>query len=141
MAAQQRDDGAAVLSEGQDRRFGTLVRQDGTNGTDQDAGGADADDRRSGLEQGAQVVQRCGELAVRAADAMGKAVDLGAGQNGARTFGHFKAALREDDEDGSGHDQASPRLWTSTMEKYGTLSGSTSSSGSRRWFGIVARST
>ena len=119
MAAQQRDDGAAVLGQRQDRRFGTLVRQDGAEGADQDAGGADADDRRSGLEQRAQMVERRGEFAVGAGDAVGKAVDLGAGQDGAGTFGHFEPALGQDDEDGggSGHDHASPRRWTSTMEK------------------------
>ena len=119
MAAQQRDHGAAVFGQRQDRRFGSLVRQDGTEGTDQDAGGADADDRSSRLEQGAQMVQRGGEVAVGPGDAVGEAVDFGAGQDGAGTVGHFKPGLGQDDEDGggSGHDHASPRRWTSTIEK------------------------
>ena len=61
MAAEQRHRDAAVLGDGDDRRLAALVGEQRRDGADQDAGGADADDRRAGGEQRAQVRDRVGE--------------------------------------------------------------------------------
>ena len=55
MAAEQRDDLRAVLGEGEHRRLVALVGEQRGEDADEDAGGADADDRAAGGEECAEV--------------------------------------------------------------------------------------
>ena len=54
MAAEQRHDARAVLRQREDRRLVALVGEERREDADQDAGGADADDRPAGGEEGAR---------------------------------------------------------------------------------------
>ncbi len=58
MPAEQRHDGRAVLGDRDHRRLGALVGQQGRDGADQDAGGADADDGHARQEQLADMAER-----------------------------------------------------------------------------------
>ena len=77
VAAKQRHGGGAVLGEGDDRWLAALVLKVGCDGADQDARGAEADDRTALVEELHQV---CGRLAVCdvATGDTGGRVDFGA---------------------------------------------------------------
>jgi hypothetical protein len=115
VAAQQRHDGTAVLGDRHHWRLGPLVGEMRCRRPDQDAGGADADDRCSVREQPAEMGGGV-ETPVRASDTAFRPVDLPADRAGGAAGG-IEAALGQDHEDGSVHGHASPRLWTRIIEK------------------------
>ena len=77
MTTEQRHDTLAVFRHGDHRRFACLVGQDRCKGPDQNAAGAEADDRMTGLKQQADMVDRFVELGVRRRHTAGKPVDAG----------------------------------------------------------------
>ena len=127
MAAEQRHHGRAVLGDGQHGWLGALVGQQRRHGADQDAGGADADDGLAGSEAFGDTSGSAGPAQI---------AGLGTRQTAGEAFGQAQPRLGQR-EDGDpfrpdAHRQASPRLCTRIIEKYGTWAGSTASSGSRR---------
>ena len=92
MTAEERHDGRAILGDGDDRGLGGLVAENRPHGPDQDAAGAQADDRAAGGEQPGDVGGGLGEAGVGGAVGAGGAVDLAAGQEARRRSA--RAALR-----------------------------------------------
>ena len=117
MAAQQRHDAPPVVRYRDDRGLGALVREMWAEYANEDAGGADADDRRPGPEQGDEVGPEplVGDIG---------GVPEGRGTMDRRARQRGRDAAREGqlarikDHDGEGVQRhAAPRLWTMTMEK------------------------
>ncbi len=141
VAAQQRHDRAAVLGDGQHRRLAGLVADQRRQRADQDPGGADADDRPPGPEQGLKVRRGVRKDHLRTLDTAAETVQLGARQPLGDALRKGEPGGAEGDEGGGiVHDQASPLLCSRTMEKYGTSAETTESSGRTRWRSMVARS-
>ncbi|MFO1056779.1 MAG: hypothetical protein U1E53_07395 [Dongiaceae bacterium] len=115
MAAEQRHRGAAVLGDGDHRRLAPLVGQQRRQRADQDAGGAQPDDRLAGGEQRAQMRRDLVEAHRGVGDPRRVAVQHGPGHGLQDALGGRPAALAEQ-QDG-GHRQASPRRCSSTIEK------------------------
>ncbi len=117
MPAQQRHDGRTVLRHGDHRGLRRFVCQRRGQQADQDPGGADADHRRAGGEQRAQMIAGVVENNVRVGHATREPVDRAAGNSRFCTPRRIHAAGTEHKNGGFGHVHASARLWTRIMEK------------------------
>ena len=124
VAAQDRHGDAAVLGHRHHRRLGALVGEQRGQRTDQNADGAQADDRDAALEQPAQVLADVFDDFIRVTYPAGQPVD-------ARPWEDRLQPPRDREPTGAehhqrradrqiaplGHRHASPRTWTSTIEK------------------------
>jgi hypothetical protein len=121
MAAEQRHDLGAVLRDGDDRRLVALVGKERREHADQNAGGADADDRAAGgeeaVEVGSKVVEtpRFGEG--RAAE-FSRKVHLSSDRR-LRPARRFHPGSGQRDEDRA---HRAPPFEMRTIEKYGATS-------------------
>ena len=144
MAADQRHRDRSVFGQGDDRRFGPLVVEQRTDGADQDAARAQADDRPPGGEQLGDLRHNPVVGLVPIARQPSRAVEARPRQQIAHPSAERGAAGTQRDDRGAGRQlgrhNAGPSREISAVAKYGTLAGSTCASGSIRWFGKLARS-
>ena len=138
VAAKERNDNLAIVRHGNDRRFGGFIGQQRRDATDQDAGGANADNGDACGEQVAGVVQRVGEKGVSLIHTVFAAMN-GVIEGLRDGVGGWFAGSRQDEDDGS-YSHGSAPLVRRIIEKYGAFSGA-SRSGVMICSGSVARST
>ena len=117
MPAEQGHDAPAVLGHRNHRRLGTLVREVRGEEADEDAGGADADNRRSCAEEGGQMRRQALVADIGRVGRRGRLVHRRAGQRGRHAPRERRLAPVEDHHGGPAQRHAAPRLWTITMEK------------------------
>ena len=115
--AQQGNDAPTVFGDGDDRRLGALVREMRGEEADEDAGGADADDRRPGAEERGEVGRQAFICDIGSAFERRGAVDCRTGQCDPDTLRQPRLAPVEDHHRGPVQHHAAPRLWTMIMEK------------------------
>ncbi len=109
MAAEQRHDGGTGLGDGDDRRLRPLVGEERSQCPDQDPGGADADDRRAGGEQGAKMARRLGKSLVAAVRPPAQAMDPALRQDRLQAAGQRQPAGRQRDEGRAGRQRLRAR--------------------------------
>ena len=101
MTAEQRHRHRTILGNGNHRRLDPLVSQQRRHGTQQNAGGADPDDRCAGSKQAAQVIHGVGEGFIGALDATDKAMQARAGQQRLHSLTDGKTARAEHNDGGT----------------------------------------
>ncbi len=139
MTAKQGQYCRTVLRDRQHRRLAALVGHLRRQSADQGAGGTDTDDRAAGFEQHLGMLGQTVEPKSGVRYAMGQAMDLATGQRIGDPAGKDRALPCEGNQSRRrSYRHACPRRCTSIIEKYGTSSGVTASSGSTIWPAMVA---
>ena len=117
MTAQQGYDALAVLRDRDDRRLGALIREMRGEQANENAGGADADDRRSCAEEGGEMGREALVSDIGGAFEGRRAVDRHAGKRRLDAPRKRHLAPVQDHQCGPAQRHAAPRLWTMIMEK------------------------
>ena len=99
MAAQQRHRAGAVFGQGDDGGLLVFVAKIGGEASDDDPGGADADNGSAFLIERPEMRDGRGKFPVGALNAMSQPMHLGAGKIGAQPLREVGAALGQGDED------------------------------------------
>ena len=123
MPAQQGNDMPPILGDNQHRRLSLLLPQHRRKSANDDAGGAERDNRAAAQKQGRQTFHNAGEMPMRFAHPPGKPMQFGAlpqrkqtPRRGCAAFGHGDQSGR-----GGGVQDASLRKPPASPSRYTTI--------------------